>query len=85
MTLTSEIVEGRPIIDPNDKYWEKFQKETSLPGLYLRLGNLAQFVDAIGDYLELRSDGTYELSESGLRIDGQWRSDGNEIVLTPRR
>lgn len=82
-TLTWEIVEGRTIIDPSGKYWEKYQRETSLPGLYLRVKNRSDFVQAFGDYLELRSNGTYELSEGGQRVTGQWHGMENEIVLTP--
>jgi len=35
-----------------------------------------------GDYLELKSDGTFFLMEGGLGAAGEWDRDGDSITLT---
>ena len=76
------IIEGHIVLDPNGKYWEKYQDDSNLAGLYLRLKDLTSISESPGDYLELRADETFELEEGGIHISGTWQSvSANEIVL----
>ena len=84
-TLRWEIIEGRPIIDPTGKYWEKYEHDENLPGLYLPLKDVDSIVDTFGDYFEIMSDNnsvnTFEMSEGNNKFTGSWQSDANEIIL----
>lgn len=75
-------IDGHIVLDPDGKYWEKYQDDTSLPGLYLRLKDLSSIGESPGDYLELKADGTFDLEESGHLISGTWQSvAANQIIL----
>ncbi|GEM_PF-6808399 len=75
-------IEGHIVLDPSDKYWEKYQDDTDLPGLYLRLKDVSSVGESLGDYLELKSDGTFDLEEAGNRMSGTWQSvAADEITL----
>ena len=77
-----KVIDNRIIIDPVNKYWEQYEGNTNLSGIYLRLSDLSVVTQAVGDYLELKSDSTFELEEGGVFRQGQWKQEGDEIILT---
>ena len=74
-----ESIGDRPVIDPKGKYWEKYDSGPSLIGLYLRMDD----INAFGDFLELKSDGTFDLEVDGNLTTGKWKEEGSTIILTP--
>jgi hypothetical protein len=79
--LQWEITQGRPVLDPEGKYWEKYEQNTELPGLYLPLKDIDAVVDTFGDFLELKPDNTFEMEEGGTAFIGNWESTANQIIL----
>lgn len=77
LVLQWRINDDRVVIELEEKYWEKYAADTNLPGLYLRSDNINVF----GDFLELNSDGTFTLEESGTVKAGTWKIDGAKLVL----
>ena len=80
-TLHWEIIGDRPIIDPTGKHWEKYEQDPGLSGLYLPLKDEESVIETLGDYLELKSDNTFEMGEGENEFSGSWQSAGDEIVL----
>jgi hypothetical protein len=82
LTLSWTFTEGHIVLDPDGKYWEMYQDNTDLPGLYLRLKDLSSVSESLGDYLELKADGTFVIEEDGNRFSGRWqRVDANQVTL----
>ena len=79
INLPWETIGDRPVIDPKGRYWEKYESGTSLAGLYLRMDD----INAFGDFLELKSDGTFDLEVGGNLTTGKWKEEGPTIILTP--
>ena len=79
MDLPWETIGDRPVIDPKGKYWEKYESGPSLVGLYLRMDD----INAFGDFLELKSDGTFDLDVAGTLTTGKWKEEGTTVILTP--
>ena len=80
-TLQWEITDGRPVIDPAGKFWEKYEQTTDLPGLYLPLKDEDSIIDTLGDFLELKPGNTFEMEEGGVAFTGDWQISDNQIVL----
>ena len=81
-TLRWDTKNGRPVIDRDGKYWEKYHEGPGLVGVYLRLKDRSEFVKAFDQYLELKEDNTFERTEGGTTTSGTWRNDEDEIFLT---
>ena len=79
LKLPWETIGDRPVIDPKGKYWEKYEDGTSLIGLYLRMDD----INSVGDFLELKSDGTFDLEVGGDLTTGKWQEEGATIILAP--
>ena len=77
--LDWETIGDRPVIDPKGKFWEKYESGTGLIGLYLRMDD----INAFGDFLELKSDGTFDLEVDGNLTTGKWKEEASTIILTP--
>ena len=73
-----EIVGNRSVIDPGGKYWEKYENDPNLIGLYLRMDS----IDNFGDFLELDRDGTFKQEEGGILVAGNWKVAGNTLAFT---
>jgi len=78
LALQRRIVDGQSIVEVGGKYWERYESGDDLVGLYLRTDNINSF----GDYLEFDSDGTFYLEEDGGLRTGEWRLEGEEVILT---
>lgn len=70
------IINNWTIIAPDDKYWEKYEADTSSTPLYLS-------TNALGDFLELDRDGMrFYLEENGILRTGTWNIKGDKVILT---
>jgi len=80
--LPWRLIGSHIVLDPDGKYWEKYQGDANLPGLYLRLKDVRSFGESPGDFLELKADGTFELAEGDNRVSGIWQPvEANKISL----
>jgi len=75
-------IESHNVIDPDTKYWEKYEDDVSLPGLYLRLKleHLLDNPEIVGDYLELSANKGFDLEEKGVKLGGTW-ADGSDGTI----
>jgi serine/threonine protein kinase len=78
ITLQWKNVEDRIIMQRDGQYWEKYQANTNVPGLYLRTDD----INAFGDYLELKPDETFNLEEDGIASTGTWKVQDDLVILT---
>ncbi len=78
LALQRRIVDGQSIVEAGGQYWERYESGDDLVGLYLRTDNINSF----GDYLEFDSDGTFYLEEDGELRTGEWKLEGEEVILT---
>ena len=62
------------VIDSGGKYWEKYETDDNLPGIYLSM-----VLDHLGDFLELHPDGTFYLEENGVGFSGVWERMSDDI------
>ena len=77
LVLQWRIEADRVVIEYEEKYWEKYEADTNVPGLYLRSDDISSF----GDFLELNSDETFTLLDAGTVKSGSWKIDGAMLTI----
>ena len=77
--ITGELgrLDQHNVVELEGETLEKYETDASLPGLYLYLT-----LERLGDFLEIRSDGTFYLEETGVGSTGRWEKSDTDIVLT---
>ncbi len=40
-----------------------------------------RFEDPLGDYLELKDNNTFEMSEGGSEVSGSWERSNDQVIL----
>lgn len=66
------------VLENETQYWEKYQSDPELPGLYLRTDSIESF----GDYLELFPGGIFSLELDNRYLTGIWVLEGENLILT---
>jgi len=68
----------RIILENETQFWDKYQSDSEVPGLYLRTDSIASF----GDYLEIFPGGIFSLELDNSYLTGIWALEGEKLILT---
>ena len=68
----------RVILENETQFWDKYQSDPEVPGLYLRTDSIASF----GDYLEIFPGGIFSLELDDQYLTGIWALEGETLILT---
>jgi hypothetical protein len=60
------------VLESETQYWDKYQSDPELPGLYLRTDSINSF----GDYLEIFPGGIFSLELDNRYLTGIWALEG---------
>ena len=66
------------VLENGTQYWDKYQSDPELPGLYLRTDS----IDTFGDYLEIFPGGIFSLELDNRYLTGIWVLEGENLILT---